>query len=283
MKYELTNKTIEFRGHTLHQIRYLETDEIGGWAEFQWNLDQDGECMISDNARVFGRARVTCNATVSDNAVVSGNAIISGNSLVFEGAEVFGEAVVANDSAVYGRAQICGNSILSGDANISGDCVVHNVDVAGLCFWYQEQIEKCRDEKKRDLPDFLKDESQTAALPSELVESLTEIGILGEPDDPKHLPINPKARKMIPLASGLMAYFPDALIAVAVLSYIGNHQHNPGSALHWDRSKSGDEWDCLERHFMERGTFDTDGVRHSAKVAWRALAGLQKELEEARK
>jgi hypothetical protein len=31
---------------------------------------------------------------------------------------------------------------------------------------------------------------------------------------------------------------------------------------------------------MEAGTKDTDGVRHSAKAAWRALANLQRELEE---
>jgi hypothetical protein len=30
---------------------------------------------------------------------------------------------------------------------------------------------------------------------------------------------------------------------------------------------------------VEAGTIDTDGIRHSAKVAWRALANLEKELE----
>jgi hypothetical protein len=30
---------------------------------------------------------------------------------------------------------------------------------------------------------------------------------------------------------------------------------------------------------MERGGLDKDGVRHSAKMAWRALALLQLELE----
>jgi len=30
---------------------------------------------------------------------------------------------------------------------------------------------------------------------------------------------------------------------------------------------------------MERGTIDIDGMRHSAKLAWRALALLQLELE----
>jgi hypothetical protein len=36
------------------------------------------------------------------------------------------------------------------------------------------------------------------------------------------------------------------------------------------------------RHFAERGTLDSDGLRHSAKMAWRALAFLQKEIEAER-
>jgi len=86
-------------------------------------------------------------------------------------------------------------------------------------------------------------------------------------------------RKAHPVATGCLDYFPDALLAVAELSRIGNEQHNPGTPLHWDRSKSGDEADALVRHLIDRGKRDTDGVRHSAKVAWRALALLQKEIE----
>ena len=95
------------------------------------------------------------------------------------------------------------------------------------------------------------------------------------------LTTNNEARKLTPVFSGCLRYFPRALAAVAALSQIGNEQHNPGTALHWDRSKSGDEWDALTRHLLEVGTYDTDGVRHSAKVAWRALAGLEKEIEDA--
>jgi hypothetical protein len=98
---------------------------------------------------------------------------------------------------------------------------------------------------------------------------------------PGSLPTDAAARKAIPLASGCLDYFPDALIAIAELSRKGNDQHNPGQPLHWDRSKSGDEADADIRHFMERGKIDTDGVRHSTKHAWRALALLQKELEAA--
>ncbi len=88
-----------------------------------------------------------------------------------------------------------------------------------------------------------------------------------------------KERKQTPIATGVIDYFPDALAAVAQCSFAGNEQHNPGTPLHWDRSKSGDESDALIRHFLDRGTIDNDGIRHSAKVAWRALAVLQKEIE----
>jgi hypothetical protein len=93
------------------------------------------------------------------------------------------------------------------------------------------------------------------------------------------LPSDPKLRKSVPIFSGVIRYFPDALAAVAELSRIGSDQHSPGKPLHWDRSKSGDELDALARHLIDAGTLDADGVRHSAKVAWRALANLQKEIE----
>lgn len=93
------------------------------------------------------------------------------------------------------------------------------------------------------------------------------------------LPRTSEARKAVPIATGVLDYFPDALAAVAQCSHVGNEQHNPGQPLHWDRAKSADEADALIRHFLERGTIDADGVRHSAKVAWRALALLQKEIE----
>ncbi len=93
------------------------------------------------------------------------------------------------------------------------------------------------------------------------------------------LPQSAAERKRLPLATGVLDYFPLALAEVAHLSMAGNDQHNPGSPLHWDRAKSTAHADCLMRHLAERGTFDSDGQRHSAKVAWRALALLQLEVE----
>lgn len=93
------------------------------------------------------------------------------------------------------------------------------------------------------------------------------------------LPLDAAARKAIPLASGCFYYFPAALAAVAKLSKIGNDQHNPGEPLHHARGKSSDHADTILRHLLDAGLVDTDGVRHSTKVAWRALALLQEELE----
>ena len=91
--------------------------------------------------------------------------------------------------------------------------------------------------------------------------------------------LSAKERKERPLFSGVLKYFPDALLEVAYVSFIGNEQHNPGQPLHWAKEKSTDELEALLRHALEAGTRDTDGTRHSAKVAWRALANLQRELD----
>ncbi len=94
-----------------------------------------------------------------------------------------------------------------------------------------------------------------------------------------HLPTDSKERKGVPLFSGLMKYFPDALAAVARVSFLGNEQHNPGEPLHWAREKSTDHEDCVARHLLDVGTLDDDGQKHAAKMAWRALAVLQLECE----
>lgn len=93
------------------------------------------------------------------------------------------------------------------------------------------------------------------------------------------LPSDAAARNGYPMADGLLYYFPAALAAVAKVSKIGNDQHNPGQPMHWARGKSTDHENKIIRHLADAGTLDSDGTRHSAKVAWRALALLQEELE----
>ena len=96
------------------------------------------------------------------------------------------------------------------------------------------------------------------------------------------MPADSAARKGVPLASGVLDYFPAALAAVARLSKLGNDKHNPGEPLHWERGKSQDHADCIARHLVDRGIVDAEtGMSHTVEVAWRALALLQEELEAA--
>ena len=88
-------------------------------------------------------------------------------------------------------------------------------------------------------------------------------------------------RKGQPVATGVLMYFPNAIKAVAEASKVGNDQHNPGQPVHWDMSKSKDEADCLVRHLIDglgEEPIDDDGTHHLAKVAWRALALLERTL-----
>ena len=89
-------------------------------------------------------------------------------------------------------------------------------------------------------------------------------------------------RKSTPVFSGVLKYFPDAIKYVSEVSQKGNDQHHAGEPLHWDRNKSTDELDALARHLIDHSIdpMDTDGMLHIGKVAWRALAYLQKHLED---
>lgn len=89
-------------------------------------------------------------------------------------------------------------------------------------------------------------------------------------------------RKDIPVYTGVLKYFPNAVRYVSSVSKAGNDQHHPGNPLHWDKSKSFDHEDALVRHLIDHShnPVDDDGILHLGKVAWRALAALETYLED---
>lgn len=105
------------------------------------------------------------------------------------------------------------------------------------------------------------------------------------------LPEDSAERKQYPVTTGVLDYFSAAIAEVAKISYYGNMKHNPGLELHWSRDKSADHADTVGRHLIERGGkyefkyVDEKGaeqvvlLRHSASLAWRAMALLTEELE----
>lgn len=87
-------------------------------------------------------------------------------------------------------------------------------------------------------------------------------------------------RKRIPMATGLLDMFPRALAQIAELSRYSAEKHT-GGVIFLDKHHSDDDANALVRHMADRGTLDKNGFRHSCEAAWRGLAMLEHELEEA--
>ena len=123
-KYELTDETMEWEGHTLHRIKalrdfnYVKAGDLGGWVESEDNLSQYEKCwlygdaIVCGNARIYGDAIVYDNARVCDNAIVHDNARVYGDAIVYDNARVCDNAIVYGDARVYGNARVCDNAIV---------------------------------------------------------------------------------------------------------------------------------------------------------------------------
>ena len=109
-KYELTDETVEIRGRKLYRIKairsfkWVNSGDLGGFVESEYNLSHDGNCWIGDNAKVYNNSRV------SDNAIVKGNAALDMSTASME-------CIIQDKSIIYasnisGRARIYGFSYI---------------------------------------------------------------------------------------------------------------------------------------------------------------------------
>lgn len=135
-KYELTTKTLQYAGHTLHRIKALRdfgtihAGELGGWIEKEENLSQVGNAWVYDNAKVYGNARVFGDAIVRDYAKVYGeakvcdNAIVRDNAWVFDNVWLFGQVEVFNYARVQDEAKVRDNARIFGDVGVRDQAVI---------------------------------------------------------------------------------------------------------------------------------------------------------------
>lgn len=92
-------------------------------------------------------------------------------------------------------------------------------------------------------------------------------------------------RKRMPVATGVMAYFPLALLIVSMVSRAGAEKHC-GGRLGWAKHLSTDEPDAEVRHMLdfylglcEPIVPELGRLGPLATKAWRALAHLEREAE----
>ena len=137
-KFELTTESITnevgkklFRIKALIDFGDVKAGELGGYAEKEENISQDGNAWVSGDARVYGNAWVSGDARVSDNVRVSDNAKVFGN------AEVYGDAKVSDNAKVFGNAKVYGDAKVSDNAKVFGDaCVYGDAKVYGNAWVY---------------------------------------------------------------------------------------------------------------------------------------------------
>jgi len=124
-KYRLTDERIPFempfgniilvRIEALKSFGNVKKGQRGGWVSGDWNLSQEGNCWIDDEAKVYNFARIYGNAQIKGFAEVSDYAVVTDN------AEIFGQAKITRSARVEGSPKIGGCARIRGNAFIYGD------------------------------------------------------------------------------------------------------------------------------------------------------------------
>lgn len=99
-------------------------------------------------------------------------------------------------------------------------------------------------------------------------------------------------RKMLPVGTVTIEYFPLGDRARAAVAWVGNEKHRPGLPLGWSRGISDDHENALLRHLQDMKAPGADGwdtvelpdgrvyqYRHAAAASWRASAIAQLDAE----
>jgi hypothetical protein len=149
-KYELTEEqkvlSLPTRDATLHRIRAVLdfftvcAGDYGGWVESEYNLSQEGDCWIFDEAMAFDEARVFGNAKVRHEAAVYEHARIADNARIYNHAKVYGMATVRFHAKVCDCAVVRGTTQVLAFARIGGAVVIGgNSYISGHVSLYCEE------------------------------------------------------------------------------------------------------------------------------------------------
>ena len=133
-KYELTDITMTYEGRTLYRIRALKdfsdvkAGDLGGWVSGKYNLSQEGECWIYDEAKCMDNARMYHNSAMYNNAVMCDFSEMHGcsemhnysamldNSRMYNCSAMYDNSRMYNDSKMYSNSRMFDNSAMYNNA-----------------------------------------------------------------------------------------------------------------------------------------------------------------------
>lgn len=98
--------------YNLYRIRALKdfgdvkAGDLGGYIESERNLSQEGNCWVSDEAKVYDNALVFGKTEVYDNAQIYGYAQVYGNAKVFEYTGISDDTKIIDNTIIENSKEI---------------------------------------------------------------------------------------------------------------------------------------------------------------------------------
>ena len=146
-KYEILmdkENTIEWEGRTLHRIRALKDfrnvrkGDTGGYVENEYNLSQEGDCWIYDEAKAMDNSRMYDNSVMYDYSEMYDYSTMYNNSRMYDYSEIHDSSIMHdngrmyNNSRMYDYSEIHDSSIMYdngrmyNDSEMYGDSELNN-------------------------------------------------------------------------------------------------------------------------------------------------------------
>jgi hypothetical protein len=116
-KYELTDESVEYDGHTLYRIKSLRNfssvkkGDLGGYIETEFNLSHVGDCWVYDDAKVFGSDSAWLCGHVGGNSKISGNCILKFNTWTWMGDITLDYGIWTNSYIIDNKRYIISNTL----------------------------------------------------------------------------------------------------------------------------------------------------------------------------
>ena len=142
-KYRMTEETTKiYNNTTLYRIEAVKNFETifgmvhagdkGGFIQEEKNLEQDGNCWIFDDAKVYFGGVVKDNACIKDNASVSNGAIVEKSAKMFNNSSAVNSKVTDN-AMLKDRAIVMIESVISDNVVIGGLAELEECSIGGSC------------------------------------------------------------------------------------------------------------------------------------------------------
>lgn len=142
-KYRMTEETTKiYNNTTLYRIEAVKDFETncgmvhagdkGGFIQEEKNLEQDGNCWIFDNAKVYFGGVVKDNACIKDNATVSHGAIVEKSAKMFNNSSAVNSKVTDN-AELRDRAIVICECVISDNVVIGGHAELEECTIGGSC------------------------------------------------------------------------------------------------------------------------------------------------------